>query len=471
MKKAKGTRPAQPAPLEVIILAAGKGTRMHSNRPKVLHELGGQPLLTHVINTAKSLNAATIHVVYGHGGRTVPDAINDTSINWIEQREQLGTGHAVQQALPHINQEAIVLIMYGDVPLVRAESLQPLIDSAQKNALGLLTATLNAPGAYGRIVRDTKKKVKAIVESKDATAKQLKIKEINTGFIAARAAQLQKWLGKVKNDNAKGEYYLTDIFALAVKDKTPVATQTAEAAWEILGINSQKELSRLERLLQTQRAEKLLERGIKIYDSQRIDIRGELKAGRDVSLDINTICIGQVELADGVSIGPNVVLRDVKIGANTEIRANSVIEETTIGTDCRIGPFARVRPGSRIGDRVHLGNFVEIKNASFAEESKANHLSYIGDAVIGRNVNIGAGTITCNYDGANKHETRIEDGAFIGSNAQLVAPVTIGRGATVGAGSTITQDVPEAHLAVGRTKQKNISGWKRKKNKSDISKV
>jgi bifunctional UDP-N-acetylglucosamine pyrophosphorylase/glucosamine-1-phosphate N-acetyltransferase len=447
--------------LNVVILAAGKGTRMVSDRPKVLHRLAGKPMLRHVLDAAQQTKPATTCVVYGYGGSAVPDAINDPAVIWVNQEQQLGTGHALQQALPHLDTNGITLVLYGDVPLTLNETLNEMIELARDGALVLLTVELSSPDGYGRIVRGNDGAVLRIVEHKDASAEERKIREINTGIMAIPGGHLARWLGQLRNDNAQGEYYLTDVIGMAVQDAVPVLTCHPRHEWEILGINSKAQLAQLERLYQAQYAQRLLEQGVTLADPARIDVRGELICGKDVALDFNCVFEGRVELGDEVSVGANCVLRNVSVAAGTRIEPFSLIEEAQIGTDNRIGPYARIRPGTTLGDKVHIGNFVEIKNSQVDTGSKINHLSYVGDSTVGKNVNIGAGTITCNYDGANKHRTVIEDGAFIGSDTQLVAPVTVGRGATIGAGSTVTRDAPPEELTLSRPKQMTVSGWKR----------
>ncbi len=451
--------------LEVIILAAGQGKRMHSTLPKVLHALGGRPLLAHVLAVAERLAPRAIHVVYGHGGEQVRAAFASSRVRWVEQAEQLGTGHAVQRALGAIADDAIVLVLYGDVPLIRTETLQGLLSQATPPTLALLTAELPDPNGYGRILRHPLGHVERIVEQKDAAPEEAAVREVNTGVLAVSAAALRRWLARVQNRNAQGEYYLTDVVALAVADGVEIATRQPQAPWEILGVNSKRELAELERIYQKNQAQALLEQGVTLRDPARLDVRGELESGRDVVIDVNVVFEGKVALGDGVYIGPNNFIRDATIGAGTQIFPNCVIEEAAIGAYCRIGPFARLRPGNRLAEHVHVGNFVEVKKSDIGAGSKANHLTYIGDTTVGRDVNVGAGTITCNYDGANKHRTVIGDRAFIGSNTALVAPVTIGAGATIGAGSVITKDVPPQELAIARGEQKIVKGWKRPEKK------
>jgi len=447
--------------LEVIVLAAGKGTRMRSDVPKVLHQIGGRPMLAHVLDTAHALNASRIHVVYGHGGEKVPTVIDDNGVDWVLQEQQHGTGHAVAQAMPLVDSAAIALVLYGDVPLIRKDCLKRLVQQAETGALALLTMELPHGGAYGRIVRDAKGGITSIVEKKDASSEQLAIREINTGFLAAPADNLQRWLSRLSNDNAQGEYYLTDIVAMAVDEGYSVVSQNPAKVSEIEGINSKAELARMERIYQSEQAEALMEQGLTLRDPARFDLRGELSIGRDVVIDINVIVEGKVELGDNVHIGPNTLLRDVIIGADSEVLANCVLEQASIGKGCRIGPFARLRPGASLADNVHVGNFVEIKNSNVGDGSKVNHLAYVGDSKVGSKVNIGAGSITANYDGANKHQTVIEDGASVGANSVMVAPVTIGKNATLAAGTVLRKDAPADELTLSAGKQRSVKGWKR----------
>ena len=447
--------------LEVVILAAGQGTRMYSDTPKVLHGLGGKPLLGRVVGVAKSLDTAAIHVVYGHGGERVREAVGANEFNWVLQAERKGTAHAMMLALPNVDDQACVLVLYGDVPLIQAQTLRELTSATDGKGLAILTAELADPSGYGRIIRDDCGRVMKIVEHKDANQDELSVQEINTGFLAAPAGKLKSWLAQVQNDNTQAEYYLTDIVAIAVKEGADIVTRNPSVAWEIMGVNSNADLAQLERTYQQQQAQALMAQGVTLRDPARFDLRGELEVGRDVVIDINVIFEGKVALADGVHIGPNNVIRSSTIGGGTEILPNCVIEESIVGKNCRIGPFARLRPRLRIDDHAHIGNFVEIKKSDIGEGSKVNHLSYVGDTTVGKNVNIGAGTIVCNYDGANKHRTIIGDNAFIGSDTQLVAPVTVGEGATIGAGSTITKDVPAGELTLSRAKEKTLLGWKR----------
>lgn len=446
--------------MNIVILAAGQGKRMHSNLPKVLHPLAGKALVSHVIDTARSLVPQTLCVVYGHGGDAVRRTLEAPDLAWALQEPQLGTGHAVQQALPHLSSEGTTLILYGDVPLIQAETLKRLEHEAH-GALAILTVDLADPSGYGRIVRDDAGRVRRIVEQKDSTADERRISEINTGIMAMPSALLGQWLGRLSNDNAQREYYLTDIVSMAVDAGLPIRTVNPTHEWEVLGVNSKVQLAQLERIAQRCTADQLMEQGVRLADPARLDVRGELVCGRDVFIDINCVFEGRVELDEAVEVGPNCVLKNARIGAGTRLAAFTHIEDAVVGPDGRIGPFARLRPGAELADDVHIGNFVEIKKSTIAAHSKVNHLAYIGDATIGSRVNVGAGTITCNYDGANKFRTIIEDDAFIGSDTQLVAPVTVGRGATLGAGTTLTRDAPPDALTVSRAKQVSLAGWKR----------
>ena len=446
--------------MNVVILAAGMGKRMQSDLPKVLHPLAGKPLLSHVISTAKALNPSRICVVYGHGGDLVPSQLAAEDVRFVLQSPQLGTGHAVMQASDALDDAAPTLVLYGDVPLTTANTLQTLVDKAGKERLAVLTVDLEDPTGYGRIVRENNRIVR-IVEQKDASDSERAIREVNTGILVAPTRALKSWLSKLSNNNAQQEYYLTDIIAMAVKEGTPVESAQPAQVWETLGVNSKVQLAELERIYQRAIANALLEQGVTLADPNRIDVRGELHCGRDVSIDIGCVFEGEVVLGDGVVIGANCVIRDAKIYSGAMIKPFSHIDGTRIGSDAQIGPYARLRPGTVLGDDVHVGNFVEIKNSQFDAHSKANHLAYVGDATVGARVNIGAGTITCNYDGANKHRTVIEDDAFIGSDTQLVAPVTVGKGATIGAGTTLTKDAPPDSLTVSRAKQTSIASWQR----------
>ena len=429
--------------MNIVILAAGQGKRMYSDLPKVLHPIAGKPMLQHVLATVGELARGRICVVYGHGGEKVPEAITAPNVTWVRQQPQLGTGHAVLQALPYLDQARPTLVLYGDVPLVRAETLHRLATLASDAALALLTVRLDNPHGYGRIVRDNGR-VARIVEEKDADDAERAIDEVNTGILVAPTAALARWLPGLGNSNAQGEYYLTDIVGLAVAEGLTVDTAHPDHAWEVEGVNSKVQLAALERIYQRNVAESLLIQGVTLADPDRIDVRGELVCGRDVFIDVNCVFEGKVTLGDGVRVAPNCVIQDATVGANSVV-----------------GPFARLRPGTVLGVDVHVGNFVEVKNSTIADHSKANHLSYVGDATVGARVNIGAGTITCNYDGANKFRTVIEDDAFIGSDSQLVAPVTVGRGATLGAGTTLTNDAPAGELTVSRARQSTIPGWQR----------
>jgi bifunctional UDP-N-acetylglucosamine pyrophosphorylase / glucosamine-1-phosphate N-acetyltransferase len=449
--------------MNVVILAAGQGKRMHSDVPKVLHPLAGRPLLAHVIATARSLKPGVICIVYGHGGEQVREAIAQPDLIWVRQEPQLGTGHALAQALPHLNPKTPTLVLYGDVPLTRAQTLQALHKAAGRG-MALLTVELDDPHGYGRIVR-SRGKVRRIVEEKDATASERALREINTGIMVLPTARLKVWLAGLKNKNAQKEYYLTDVVAAAVADKVPVSSAAPAAPWETLGVNSKAQLAELERVFQRETAAALMLAGATLADPARIDVRGSLVCGRDVAIDINCVFEGEVLLGAGVSVGAHCVLRNVKVAAGTRIEAFCHLEQADIGARCRIGPYARLRPGTLLAEEVHIGNFVEVKASQIAARSKANHLAYVGDTTVGRDVNIGAGTITCNYDGANKHRTIIEDEVFIGSDTQLVAPVRVGKGATLGAGTTLTKDAPAGALTISRAKQVTITGWKRPQKK------
>jgi len=451
--------------LAVVILAAGKGTRMKSSMPKVLHPLAHKPLVQHVIDTARSLDPSQIVVVYGHGGDQVREVVIDADLSWAEQAEQLGTGHAVQQAMPHIKEADRVLVLYGDVPLTSAETLRELLDQAGKG-MGLLTINLDDPSGYGRIVRDDKGDVERIVEQKDANADELAIQEVNTGIMVFPGEKLSGWLNGLSNNNAQGEYYLTDLLAMAVSDGVSIAVTQPEHQFEADGVNNKLQLAELERAYQRLQADCLMTDGVLLRDPNRFDLRGSLTHGTDCEIDINVIIEGNVTLGNNVKIGANVVLRNVIIGDNTVVVENCIFDDATVGADCTIGPFSRLRPGADLTGGAHIGNFVEIKKSVVGLGSKVNHLTYIGDSQIGAGVNIGAGTITCNYDGANKHTTVIGDNAFIGSNSALVAPVTIGKGATIGAGSVIRKDTPDDKLTLSGGKQVTIENWERPKKQS-----
>jgi len=455
--------------LDIIILAAGQGKRMYSSKPKVLHRVGPYVLLEHVYRTARELTPDKIQVVYGHGGEQVRAAMPHLEVTWIEQAEQRGTGHAVAQVLPCLNHDGTVLILYGDVPLITASTLRRLlaIGDTVAERLNVLTVHLENPYGYGRIIRDARGEVTRIVEEKDADSVQKDIHEVNTGILCTSAAWLRQWVRQLQNQNSQQEYYLTDIIGMAVRDKVPVHTVMPDGCEEVMGVNNRTQLATLERAYQRRQARSLLARGVTLRDPERIDLRGEvILEGQDVEIDIDVILEGRVRLGQGVRIGPHVVLRDTHIGDHTEILAYSLVEQATIGAACRIGPYARIRPDTTLADQVHIGNFVEIKKTTIGTGSKVNHLSYIGDACVGQKVNIGAGTITCNYDGVNKHQTLIEDGAFIGSDTQLVAPVRVEKNATIGAGSTITRDAPADALTLSRSAQKTIDGWKRPEKKA-----
>jgi bifunctional UDP-N-acetylglucosamine pyrophosphorylase/glucosamine-1-phosphate N-acetyltransferase len=450
--------------LDIVILAAGLGKRMRSALPKVLHPLAGRPLLAHVLATARSLSPRRIIVVHGHGAEEVRKAFAEETVDWVLQAEQLGTAHAVMQAMPRVGADADVLLLYGDVPLIRAATLKRLLEAAGQG-LAVLTADLEDPAAYGRVVRDSAGRVARIVEVRDASPAERAIREINAGFYALSAKRLSAWLKKIDNRNAQKEYYLTDLVGLAVAEGTAVVAVKAEQPWEAAGVNSKGELAALERVYQKIAAEILLEHGVTLADPARIDVRGELICGRDVAIDVNCVFEGRVSLGDGVRIGANCVLRNVSVSPGTEILPFCHLEDSTIGERCRLGPYARLRPGAELAEEVHVGNFVEVKASRLGAGSKANHLSYLGDSEIGARVNVGAGTITCNYDGAAKHRTVIEDDCFIGSDTTLVAPVRIARGSYIGAGSTISDDTPAGQLTVARARQVSIAGWKPPKKK------
>ena len=441
-------------------MAAGQGKRMHTRLPKVLHCVGGQTLISRVTETARRLEPRTICVVYGYGGKQVPEALAAPDVVFVKQAPQLGTGHALKQALPKVARSDKTLVLYGDVPLIRAETLAPMV-AGRGECIRILTTVVDAPFGYGRIVRNRAGKIRRIVEESDATPQERRIREINTGIMALPTRRLEKWLEKLKARNAQGEYYLPDVLPAALADGVPVEALIAADATEALGVNSREQLAQIERIHQRRWAQRLLDLGTSLADPARLDVRGELRCGRDVAIDINCVFEGDVVLGDEARIGPGCVLRNVRVGPRTAVEPYSVIEDAVIGADCRIGPYSRIRPGARLGNSVHIGNFVEVKNTSIDEHSKANHLAYLGDSSIGARVNIGAGTITCNYDGVNKHETTIEDDAFIGSNTALVAPVTVRRGATIGAGSTITKEAPADQLTLARGRQASIPGWKR----------
>lgn len=448
--------------ITTIILAAGKGTRMCSQLPKILHQIANRSLLEHVYDMSKQLENNAIKIVYGHGADLVRETLNDLDVSWIEQKQQLGTGHAVQQASAHFTDSDTVLILYGDVPLLKLNTVNALIKNVSEQSIALLTVNLDDPTGYGRIVRDASGQVSKIVEQKDATAAEQLIKEGNTGIMAVQGQQLKKWLNQLGNNNAQGEYYLTDVIEMAVADGIAVITSQPESVDEVLGVNNRIQLSHLERVYQLEQANYLMEQGVTLMDPARFDLRGSLDSlGTDIIIDVNVILEGKNSIGNNVRIGANTYINNSIIADNVDILANCIIDNANIGQGSKIGPFARLRPESVLAEQVHIGNFVEIKKTTIASASKINHLSYIGDATVGSRVNIGAGTITCNYDGVNKFRTIIEDGAFIGSDSQLIAPVTIGKNATIGAGSTITKDSPENQLTLSRAKQITITSWQR----------
>lgn len=446
--------------MNIVILAAGMGKRMQSALPKVLHPLAGQPLLSHVVDTARGLSPTRLCIVYGHGGEAVPESFRSDDISFARQEPQLGTGHAVMQAVPYLQDDVPTLVLYGDVPLTTSNTLQQLLDSAGSNKLAILTVDLENPTGYGRIVR-REGAIVGIVEQKDASEAEKAIREVNTGIMVVPTASMKKWLSTLSNNNAQKEYYLTDIVARAVADGVAVVSTQPSAVWETLGVNSKVQLAELERIHQRNVADALLEQGVTLADPARLDVRGTLSCGRDVSIDVNCIFEGNVELEDGATIGAHCVIRNARIAKGASIKPFCHIEDAIVGAESIIGPYARLRPGTELGEDVHIGNFVEVKNSHVAAHSKANHLAYLGDTTVGSRVNIGAGTITCNYDGANKFRTIIEDDAFIGSDTQLVAPVRVGKGATLGAGTTLTKDAPDGKLTISRGKQLTIDGWTR----------
>ncbi|AYV21394.1 MULTISPECIES: bifunctional UDP-N-acetylglucosamine diphosphorylase/glucosamine-1-phosphate N-acetyltransferase GlmU [Vibrio] len=443
-----------------VVLAAGKGTRMYSNKPKVLHTLAGKPMVKHVIDTCESLGSQNIHLVYGHGGEMMQSALQQEKVNWVLQADQLGTGHAVDQASPYLADDEKVLVLYGDVPLISEETIENLLDAQPTGGIALLTVVLDNPMGYGRIVRKNGPVV-AIVEQKDATEEQKLIKEINTGVMVATGGDLKRWLSGLSNDNAQGEYYLTDVIAAAHNEGRAVEAVHPVNPIEVEGVNDRAQLARLERAFQSMQAQKLLEQGVMLRDPARFDLRGQLQCGMDVEIDTNVIIEGSVTLGDNVVIGAGCVLKDCEIDDNTLVRPYSVIEGATVGEECTVGPFTRLRPGADLRNDSHVGNFVEVKNARLGEGSKANHLTYLGDAEIGQRTNVGAGVITCNYDGANKFKTVIGNDVFVGSDSQLIAPVIIADGATIGAGTTLTKDVAEGELVITRAKERKITGWQR----------
>ena len=447
-----------------IILAAGQGTRMKSQTAKVLHKVGSKFLIQHVVDAASD-HVETINVIVGHNSQSVKGAIKESKVNWVLQDKQLGTGHAVQQAAPLLNDDSTCLILYGDVPLIQSNTIEKLLVKARTSGFSLLSVVLDDPSGYGRIIRDTNGLIQSIVEQKDASERQQNVKEINTGIMAIKGSLLKKYLNELKPNNAQGELYLTDIVESAVKDNVNIASFVCENASEVMGINDKKQLSQAERFYQVRQAEDFMSSGLTIMDPSRFDCRGGLTFGNDCTIDVNVVFEGDNVLGNNVLISPNCIIKDSKIGDNTSIFPNSIIENSIIGSNTTIGPFARIRPDTNIGDHSKVGNFVEIKKSTIKNNSKVSHLSYVGDSKIGDDVNIGAGVITCNYDGANKHQTEIKDGAFIGSNSQLVAPVSIGKNATIGAGSTITQNAPDNKLTLSRNKQSTIDKWKRPKKK------
>jgi len=448
--------------IEAIILAAGQGTRMKSIKSKVLHHLGGKTLLQHVVDAIQPLSNS-INIVIGNESKVIKNSINKDSINWIVQKKQLGTGHAVQQAVSIINDEATCVILYGDVPLITTNTIKSLVDKSKKNGFSLLSVSLNDPNGYGRIIRNKNELIKAIVEDKDADVNERKINEINTGIMAIQGLLLKKYITQLEPNNSQGELYLTDIVKIAVEDNVTISSLVCDNVSEVMGINDKNQLAEAERIYQQQQAKELMSKGLTIKDPNRFDCRGSLIFGKDCSVDINVVLEGENKLGENVLIAPNCIIKNAKIGDHAEIKANTIIEDAVIGSHTTIGPFARIRPETEVGNSARIGNFVEVKKSSIDDGSKVPHLSYIGDSTIGKNVNIGAGVITCNYDGVNKHQTIIKDGVFIGSDTQLIAPVSIGENSTIGAGSTITQDVPSEKLTLSRKKQKTIPDWKRKK--------
>ncbi len=453
-------------PVDIVILAAGQGTRMKSDLPKVLQPLAGRPMLEHVLERSADLDAEAVHVVYGYGGHQVPQALADWPVEWILQERQLGTGHAVTQAMPGIADNSVVLVLYGDVPLISEGTLTELLEKADSGELALLSVMLTDPTGYGRVIRNDRGQPQKIVEQKEANETELTVCEVNTGILACPARPLRDWLGRLGNKNSQGEYYLTDVIAMAVADRYPVDVLIAASEIEVMGVNDKQQLAELEAANRAEKAAGLMRDGVTLLDPARVDVRGKLSCGRDVVIDINAIFEGDVELGDGVSIGPNVIIRNSKLGVGCKVHANTVIEDAEIGESCELGPFARVRPGTVLEASAKLGNFVEVKKSHIGKGSKVNHLSYIGDTEIGERVNVGAGTITCNYDGANKFKTIIEDDVFIGSGVQLVAPVTVEKGATIGAGSTICKSAPANKLTVARSRQTIVEGWQSPRKKA-----
>ncbi|OBW92256.1 bifunctional N-acetylglucosamine-1-phosphate uridyltransferase/glucosamine-1-phosphate acetyltransferase [Gallibacterium genomosp. 3] len=458
------------SPFSVVILAAGKGTRMYSELPKVLHQIAGKPMVKHVIDTVAQLGANQIHLVYGHGADLLQQRLQNEPVNWVLQAEQLGTGHAMQQAAPFFADDETIVMLYGDGPLISAATIQQLLSAKPENGIALLTVKLDDPTGYGRILRENNQpdgNIIGIVEQKDASPEQLKIQEINTGLLACDGKNLKKWLSQLTNNNAQKEYYITDIIAMAYQDGRQVIAVHPQDPMEVEGVNNRLQLARLERYYQQTQAEKLLLAGVTLADPHRFDLRGTLTHGKDVEIDINVIIEGDVKLGNRVKIGAGCVLKNVEVGDDVEIKPYSVFEDAIIGKGSQVGPFSRLRPGAKLLENTHVGNFVEIKKATIGVNSKVNHLTYVGDAVIGKDCNIGAGVITCNYDGANKFQTTIGDNVFVGSDVQLVAPVTVADGATIGAGSTITRDIAEGELVITRVPQKHIQGWKRPTKKKD----
>ena len=452
--------------MNIVVLAAGQGSRMRSEIPKVLHRLGGRPLLAYVLDTARALDSKNINVVYGYGGETVPKGMQTEGhgVTWVKQEHQMGTGHALMQALPHLDERMPTLVLYGDVPMIGVDTLRKLAAASGDDGLGILTVNLENPSGYGRIVR-IGGNIVGIVEEKDANESERMITEVNTGIMIAPTSRLNIWLSRLSDNNSQREYYLTDVVAMAAKEGVGIGSAQPANSWETSGVNSKAQLAELERLRRSQEAQILMDKGVTLLDPARIDIRGKLTCGRDCEIDVNCVFEGDVVLADRVSIGPNCILRDVNVASGTRIEAFCHLDGAQIGANCRIGPYARLRPGTFLAKEVHIGNFVEVKASNIGEGSKANHLSYVGDSDVGRNVNVGAGTITCNYDGVNKHRTVIEDDVFIGSDTQLVAPVRVGKGATIGAGTTLTQDAAAGRLTLSRPRQTTIANWLRPEKK------
>ena len=452
--------------MNIVVLAAGQGSRMRSEIPKVLHRLGGRPLLAYVLDTARALDSKNINVVYGYGGETVPKGMQTEGhgVTWVKQDQQMGTGHALMQALPHLDERMPTLVLYGDVPMIGVDTLRKLAAASGDDGLGILTVNLENPSGYGRIVR-IGGNIVGIVEEKDANESERMITEVNTGIMIAPTSRLNIWLSRLSDNNSQREYYLTDVVAMAAKEGVGIGSAQPANSWETSGVNSKAQLAELERLRRSQEAQMLMDKGVTLLDPARIDIRGKLTCGRDCEIDVNCVFEGDVVLADRVRIGPNCILRDVNVASGTRIEAFCHLDDAQIGANCRIGPYARLRPGTFLAKEVHIGNFVEVKASNIGEGSKANHLSYVGDSDVGRNVNVGAGTITCNYDGVNKHRTVIEDDVFIGSDTQLVAPVRVGKGATIGAGTTLTQDAAAGRLTLSRPRQTTIANWLRPEKK------